>query len=148
MFVLVAALLVISTVHSARIVEPTKTDLLNFTPWGLTGRVFDRIFVKDVWVRDRYDRLELTVAVDTEGCKYSVTIKPFSEIFDVKWDTHSIPREFSSYDVKLVASFNKGEDSDVVLRQKLKRIVRSLFPDKTIGQCSKLLYVYGNGLTM
>ena len=133
--VTLAAVLLLSTGYAARL---RVSDFAGpeLTPWELTGRVFSRIFEKDVWVRDRYDRLELTVAVDSNRCEYLVNLKPVSSVFDVKWDNPTIPKNFDTYDTKLVASFKKGAG----LRKRIVKIVKSLLSKGL--PCDKLKYVF------
>ena len=125
-------ILLLSTVYAARI----RVSDGGPTPWVLTGKMFSRIFEKDIWVRDRYDRLKLTVAVDSDRCEYSVNLKPFSSVFDVKRNMPTIPKNFDTYDTKLVASFKKGAG----LRKRIVRVVKSLLANGL--PCDELKYVF------
>lgn len=129
----VITILVAVTAHAADSEDPGT-----LTPWALTGRMFKRIFEKDVWVRDRYDIAELTVALDSNRCKYSVNLKPISSTFNVnRWgNVPVIPDHFDTYDTKLVASFKKGAG----LQKRITRVVKSLLAKGL--PCNELKYVF------
>lgn len=94
------------------------------SPWALTGKMFTGIFVEDVWVRDRYSKLELTIAVNSKLCQYSVDLKPISQLFNVKFNKASIPETFTRYDTKLTVSFDKAGADD--LRKRIEKAAKGI----------------------
>lgn len=144
-------LLPLSTVYAVRSLGRIRETIMNdlfrekmelvthddrLSPWALSGKVFKLTFVENVWIRDRYDNLELTVAADSDRCLYSVDLKPISSVYKLEWNKPAIPKNFETYDTKLVASFKK----EVGLQKRVVRVVKSLLAKGL--SCGKLKYVF------
>jgi DNA-binding transcriptional ArsR family regulator len=132
------AIVILLLVVAATATRESDSDTKKPTPWALTGKMFSRIFEKDVWIRDRYDIAELTVALDSSRCLFSVHLKPISSTFDVnrRGKIPVIPDHFDTYDTKLVASFKKGTG----LQKRIVRVVKSLLAKGL--SCGELKYVF------